>query len=454
MRLFTDKIRKNNSVVDVLLTSDIKSKDFMYGQSDYNILVIVKNHCHPKSELKVIRNTLKENFITSIIFNTRFIPILTHEEFNTQLIKSYLFRNSSKEFINWFSILTKKVHKFKIDKGNEFPILYNAIQNLDLGLYQDSQTIKPRSKLKSIFRGLSALGKYHPDFVSIKPSLSGKILSSLSYPILKPFLLPSIKKLTWSSITNPPEKIRLTQKVHHKHFIDEILYQHLVNLVEFDFIEDITLTPSLIQVLDEEISGKLFIELHINTKINNSKYRGQIQNLKDGILSFEKKGLKLRIRLISSSLYRLQNREFYYPFPLEPLLRKQLSFSIMHLNYHNDHKLEQIEKACTNFLIIQFMRFRSLEQKTDLIGSKFIKSLNLMYRYFLVLQYLQNNKVEFHSHERDIRGFLTPQFSEIDLFDIVTDAHWKLIKAQMIFLLKKIRAELIRKEPDLSLLKF
>ena len=77
-----------------------------------------------------------------------------------------------------------------------------------------------------------------------------------------------------------------------------------------------------------------------------------------------------------------------------------------------------------------------------------------MYRYYLLLEYLKYNQVDVKTSEKEIRAVLTPQFSTIDLFDEVTDAQWKVIRAQLIYLLKKIRIELIKFDKELKAITF
>ncbi len=100
------------------------------------------------------------------------------------------------------------------------------------------------------------------------------------------------------------------------------------------------------------------------------------------------------------------------------------------------------------------MRFRSLQQKTDLIGSRFIKSLNLMYKYYLLSEYLKGEEFKLQTSESKISIFLTPQFSTIKLDDEVDEENWKIIKAQLLYLLKDIRDELIKYDSSLKLLRF
>jgi hypothetical protein len=143
-----------------------------------------------------------------------------------------------------------------------------------------------------------------------------------------------------------------------------------------------------------------------------------------------------------------------YPFPLEPLFRLKNTFSLKQREYHFDIQKDYIIRASIHFLITQFMRFRSLEQKTDLIGSKFIKSLNLMYKYYLLVTYLETQKFSLAYNEQEIRKCLTPQFSNISASSEVTEQDWLIIKSQLLYLLKKIRNQLIKFDPNLKALRF
>lgn len=60
LRILRKSLQDIEGIHDVYLTSDTKSKDFVFGVSDYNLFVIVKNHGHPKRTLKEIRRKIKK----------------------------------------------------------------------------------------------------------------------------------------------------------------------------------------------------------------------------------------------------------------------------------------------------------------------------------------------------------------------------------------------------------
>ena len=221
-----------------------------------------------------------------------------------------------------------------------------------------------------------------------------------------------------------------------------------------EFITDFTLTPSLIQRSFQKVAGKLFIDIHVNRDIVSKNYIHQLDNLKIGIKEFQTSKLKFRIRYTTEKLYQLQNENAYYPFPLEAFFRKYSTYSVAKNDYQFLIDHDQIICASVHFLTSQFMRFRSLEHKTDLIGSKFIKSLNLMLKYYLLSEYLKGKEFKFGFSETEVREYLTPQFSNIKMSDPVTSEQWKIIEAQLLYLLKDIRDELCQYDTSLAVLRF
>ena len=219
-------------------------------------------------------------------------------------------------------------------------------------------------------------------------------------------------------------------------------------------IDDITLTPTIIRPRKERFQGKIFLDIHLNSFISTNDHFMTLENLKDQIKKYQSEMAKFRIRLTTKSLYHVQNEMALYPFPLEALYRRERTYSMNNYIYEFQLDHEQIIMASIHFLTGQFMRFRSLQQKTELIGSKFIKSLNLMYKYYLLWDYLKTKKFNPLSDEVKIRNLLTPQFSQIHILDEVTQEDWIIIKAQLKYLLKNMREELVKYDESLRILRF
>ena len=236
--------------------------------------------------------------------------------------------------------------------------------------------------------------------------------------------------------------------------IEANLKKHLLELLKLNYIDDITIIPPLIQKEPDTITGKIFLDVHINQEVSIKNTFTKLGPLVNHIKDLEGVMFKLRVRITTDSLYEQQNKLSLYPFPLEPLFREKQTYSLAHKTYRFNTERKQIILASIHFLNGQFMRFRSLQQKTDLIGSKFIKSLNLMYKYYLLSEYLKGHQLKFETNEKKIRDHLTPQFSEIAIDDVVQEEDWKIIKAQLKFLLKSMREELVKHDPGLKVLRF
>lgn len=441
-------------ISDILLTSQTQSKSFKYGHSDLNLLIIVSDQCHPKLTLKSIRDFLQKNLLLDLTINNTFIPILTESEYKTNTIKSYLIRKSHNGELAWKSIFDRKIKKITLRKQDEFAVIYNAVQSIDFFLLKEPKYQLERTTFKNISGAVKTLNKFFP-----KQFKSSEQLINTSSLLQKHFYLSSLLKKkyfqqTWHCLTF--HKVP-TQGQRQKPGLSSLgprLREHLQKIAQLPIIDDITVTPTLIQPLYDFYSGKIFLDLHLNREILKQESFAMLEELKEGIKEYQSEELKIRVRLHTNSLYYLFNENALYPFPLEALYRQRKTLSLMgHCYQFNiDHRF--IIYASIHFLTAQFMRFRSLEQKTQLIGSKFIKSLNLMYKYYLLAQYLAGRGFDLQTSEIDIRSHLTPQFSEIAASDEVTEEHWLIIQAQLKYFLKQIRNELATYDRALKALKF
>ncbi len=449
------KIRFEDSpeVEDILLTSNIKSKDFIFGTSDLNFLIIVDNDCHPKAILNDFRLFVQTDLLLSLTVNQVYIPILTKAELQTDTIKSFLIRRSGQDIVKWKSVISEKDYIFHLRKQDHFAIVHNSIQNLDYFFLKEYRQSSERVALRNTNRSIFNLQRFFPNAFPEDKKWSKLAKRIQGLPGMNTILAKKFYQLTWKILTD--KEISYKKNQEYQEFpISKDLVKYLQSLLKVECINDFTLTPSLIQQDPTQLRGKLFIDIHVNKKIVENKYFQNIEHLIARIKDFETFKLKLRIRVTTDSLYQMQNEFAYYPFPLEALFRQQKSISLAKREYDFLIIHDQIVLSAIHFLTSQFMRFRSLKQKTDLIGSKFIKSLNLMYKYHLLVEYLKGRELNFDLPEEKIREQLTPQFSELELIDIVTEEHWKIIKAQLLYLLKEIRDELIRYDASLKVLRF
>lgn len=453
LNILKNKYLNDHDIRDILLTSQTNSKSFTYGQSDYNILVIVSNDCHPKKVLSDIRQFIKKNFLLNLVINSIYIPILTEDEYRTDTIKSYLIRKTNKEKLSWFSIFDEKENVFLLRKQDRFALIHNAIQTLDFFLLKEHIYKINRNSFKNISHATKILNKFFPESFKSSKKLIKTSTILQKYFFLSPLYKQRFYRLTWECFTKEVIKVKsiptpVDIPLEHK------LKSYLIELCSLPILDDITVTPTIIQFNKEELTGKLFIDLHINDNVLHKDYSQRLDNLVKDIKKYESKSTKLRIRFTTNSLYRLQNEKAYYPFPLEGLFRKNQTYSIQNYDYSFINDFDSIISSSIHFLTGQFMRFRSLEQKTDLIGSKFIKSINLMYKYYLLSEFLKGKEFKQTSNEKKIREVLTPQFSNIAHNDTVTEEHWVLIKAQLQYFLKDIREELCKYDPSLKVLRF
>jgi len=403
-------------------------------------LIITKNEAKPRKLLKRIRLRIRSNVITNLVFHTQYIPIISEDESKSDALKSFLMRRDTDDNQYWKSIYDHPPLDVKINHQNKYSSLHSAFQNLDFHLFRNLASSTIRSKIKNIYRGVWTLGNYYPNYFQLNPLYIKRSLLLINYPFLSKVLFHSFNKQSWQALSFSKNQLLKDQSPLS---IPRDLKAHLQTLLKFEFIEDISVTPSIIQNNLDKLRGKIFIEILINEHVAKSKYLRQLENLEDGIIKLQTSKLKIRVRTLSQNMLKLQLENYFFTFPLETHYRNHNMFSFKNASYsiQTDHR--KIQVSSVHFLISQFLRFRSLEQKTSLIGSKFVKSLNIMFRYYRLAYYLKHKEfLNFHS-ESEIRDRLTPQFSDIELNDIVTDEHWDLIKAQLLYSLKQIKKELI-----------
>ncbi len=443
----------NSQVIDILLTSKMDAKEFIFGQSDLNFLIIVHNDSHPKTVLNEFRDLIHISSFLKSVINTSYIPILTQAEIKTDVIKSYLIQNQSKETFTWPSIMGRNDYRFLMGKQDHFAMLFHSFRSIDHYLLRIKKPKNIRAKTKSIYTAFTHIHRFAPLYIQISKSWERKCTRIYRFPVLAFFLKKSLEKEHFKAITHHVYPQTQLKEYQFEQF-DYNLIKFLKSLLQLEFIDDFILNPSLIQPHNDQFSGKIFIIILVNKKILKKNYLNQLENLKNSIRKYENDQTKFRIRFMSIALYELLNTKALFRFPLEPLNHQVNAFSVKSIQYKYIVNYDQIQLASIHFLTTQFMRFRSLKQKTDLIGSKFIKSLNLMYKYHLLWEHLKGKPFEIHRSVTEIRELFTPQFNDISLEDEVTEEDWIIIKSQLIYLLKGIRDELARKDTSLKFLKF
>ena len=458
LKVLKNEFTFHTEITDILLTSKPKSKNFIYGHSDFNILIIVHDNCHPKGVLNEFRAFLKKSILLDFVFNSVYIPILTESEIKTDTIKSFLVRKSYEEKVSWNSILHGRPLSFNLRKQDQFALLHNAFQSLDYFLLKEPKEYFTRSFFKYTTNATKVLTRLQPKNFQTTPALFKYTARIQSFFLLSHLYRKKFLSETWRCLTSgeaSQEKTPLKKHTDPQFCpIEENLYLYLTDILKNPMIDDITLTPTIIRPRKERFQGKIFLDIHLNSFISTNDHFMTLENLKDQIKKYQSEMAKFRIRLTTKSLYHVQNEMALYPFPLEALYRRERTYSMNNYIYEFQLDHEQIIMASIHFLTGQFMRFRSLQQKTELIGSKSIKSLNLMYKYYLLWDYLKTKKFNPLSDEVKIRNLLTPQFSQIHILDEVTQEDWIIIKAQLKYLLKNMREELVKYDESLRILRF
>lgn len=432
---------------DILVLSYLP--DFIYGRSQFTILLVTKKSVHPKAFLNQFRDKLSERSLNRVIFNLAYIPVLSEKEFQLDILRGFLIRNSLRDTVKWKSLLREKDTISYLGKQNEFAIKYSSFQNISqyfLSLQPQSDFI---TMIKNIRRSVNNFKQYYPELIPELTYFNIQARRLHHYPFLRWFVANRFYKSCWQVLNFQESMVDLP---HEKTPSVDSQLDFLKPLTELEFIDDIFVTPSLIQFNPESWQGKMYVDL-----ILNEKYKGglkKLKRLKEEISSQSSDHLKYRVRFTTKALFEISGQASLYPFPLEPLVRKKKGISIKGRKYPFLVDFEELTLANIHFLVTQFMRFRSLKQKNELIGSKFIKSLNLMYKYHLLAKFLEGEEFKLDHSLTEIRSFFTPQLSHLRVTDPVEASDWKIIEAQLKYLLKKIRLSLIRYDDSLFELRF
>lgn len=439
-------------ILDIIITSDTTSKDFVYGQSDYNLLIIVSDQAHPKKILKQLRAFLKSHLITNLVFHTQYMPIVTTRECKSEALKSFLMRRSRLDKNHLRSIFGSEEYTANLEAQNHYSTLHSAFKSLNFSLFRDRESKTKRSKVKNIYRSIWTLANHYPRQFFLKPQYIKRSLLLLKYPILAKILYRSFEKLSWQAIRFDAKEIKSESRKELP--LPPKMEGVLLEKLELPFLNDITLTPSIIQNSSEKLYGKLFIDLIVNENIAKTKHLKQLRELEEDLLSLQTTKLKFRVKAITQASYQLQLEQAFFTFPLESHYRNLETISLKKNDYTQKVDHACLVRSATHFLVSQFLRFRSSEQKTSLIGSKFVKSLNLMFRYYQLHHFLVHKDFLNYRSENQIREVLTPQFSHLALNDQVSEDDWPLIRAQLLYLLKQIRKHLLSYDPGLKELSF
>lgn len=449
-------------IVNILLMSNLDDKNFVYGQSDLNIVIIIQDNAHPKEALGRIRKSLRQSWPANVLIDMNRLPILKESEIKTPIIRSHLVTSTTKGQVNWNSIVNQDDVKFKAGHQGYFAKHYFYFQRLEKFLSKD---ISPnavskhyiRSYGKNVTRALEGLSRDDilPEIKDEKWKRYSRKLFSFN-PFARLYF-NSHRERSWRILDTNKKKSRevdLDLSMYPERlleFADELCY--------YDIVEDVFITPSLLQN-SEKAKGKAFIDVVVGgfKKEINKKDLKIIQRMIDDFLDLQSKEeeplLKYEFEITTIGMLRIRHERGLFHYPLEGWYRRQRTLSVRKRVYDFKVKKDCVEQSMIHFLLIQFMSFRSQKLSSSLIGSKFMKSLNLMNRYQLILDYLEEKDMEIPEKFSDMMANVTPQLGHYRPDIPVQEEDWPLVKSQLVYSLKKIRDKLSEKKPSLKNLQF
>ena len=449
-------------IVDIYLLSNLSDKNFVYGQSDLNIVLIIEDDAKPKVLLARARKTLRQIWPANVLIDLNKLPVLKESEFKTPLIRSHLITGSSRTVTKWESLVHGKELDFKVLDQGYFAKHYFHILMLEMFLLKE---VTPRTYSKHWIRsygknvslaleGLSRDGLINP----IKDSKWKRYAAKLfGFSPFARIYFPSHRERTWKILDQ--DRPLFEDAVDQDTGYPEHLLSFLDELLKNPIVEDALIIPSLLQNTDK-IKGKAFIDIILssNRKDINKKDFRKLQRQVDQFIDQESKvedaELKFDFNFTTITTLKLRQERALFTYPLEGWYRSQKAYSAKGRQYTFQIKKQCVEQAIIHFLLLQFMRFRTQKLATSLIGSKFMKSLNLMNRYTLILDYLSGKEMEIPEKYSDMMSNITPQLATYRSKDPVQAEDWPLIKSQLVYSLKKIRDELAKKHPTLKNLQF
>lgn len=462
LRKFRDLALEFDDIVDLYLISKLDDKNFVFGLSDMNFVIVVKDSARPKEILREFRKYLRNTFPANILIDRERLPILYEKEFKTPLIRSFLISDVENNEVSWYSLIQNERIAFKCPAQGRYAMKYFLMRKLEKFFMNSRNLILHKNSLRSYgkftsmaIRNLSIEGLLKnandPQF----QKLSQKIFSLSP---LSRFLYPKHNVLTWKLLMN--EKIPYQRYLGNSRNYPKELIQFCEKLMVQDCVEDILLTPALLQIHDNQIRGKVFIDVILSERVEQLKF-SKIKSIKKLIENFdedeelqEQIKLKTDFQLSSFSLLQIQSNRSLFPYPLEVYYRQRKTFSVRGRKYSIKVSKPVIERSIIHFTLLQFMRFRSSEFKTTLIGSRFIKSLNLMNRYILILEFLEKKDFIVPHTYQEMLDKITPQLNYMKPNQKVSSEEWFLIKAQLLYTLKKIRDLISEEHPSMKNLTF
>lgn len=448
-------------LVDIFLISNIQSRDFIYGISDLNIFFVVKDDSHPKKILRELRIVISKLSPLNIFINHNILPIFTQSEFKSSKVRSLLATKEDRKKVFWKSIKEKEIVQYEIGSQGLFSSQHFLLDRFDKTFARIKEINPTRSFLRLFGKNVNQL---ITQFMRngllrrIEDPTWEKLGSKLyGFNIFAIFYFRAFRRRSWELL----DQETVSYSSSHQNFdqYPEKLIKLTRLLLLNEYIEDIIYTPALLQFDPNEIRGKVYVDVILKTK-NRSLKDSQLKKMRKSIIAYmdenkvDKTSPRVFFQFSTMSLIKIKYEKALFTFPLENLFRIQKSFSARGRSYSFKASQKSIERACIHFLLIQFMRFRSEHLKSGLIGSKFIKSLNLIIKYQMIYEYLETKKMDIPTNFNQMRERITPQMGYLRPDDTVTDDDWNIISLQLLYYLKNIRLRLSEKNPELKSLIF
>lgn len=463
---------KRPEILDLYALSDPLEKHFIFGLNELGLLLIIRDDARPKRSLKRLRGVLKDQWPLNMLVSLGKIPVLKEKEFKSTLIRSHLLKlyQVKGDRSYWYSLRERKHLEFEMNEQSQYALDYHNLKILNRFLLTRFYVTRPhRSFVKGhafhIPRSIRRLIEQ-----GILKNVEEERLNRWRNKARKIYLNRGLYKLSfrtyhaqsWQFLLEDGEKQQSSPAEFNHDLYPSELVKACRRIIEHPDVSDVIVMPALLQYYSaemNEISGKVFLDVVISDESDKKLTARKMRSLQKLIDRTERElkkfdNFSVSISFTARSVLKLRHQQALFPFPLEGQYRKFKAWSVAGKNYAQKQDPDALEMAVTHFLLVQFMRFRFERISTGLIGSKFIKSLNLINRYALILDHLNGEELRIPQNAAQIRSHTTPQLSHLKFSHTVTKEDWPLIKSQLIYYLKKIRDNLKSRHPELQYLDF
>ena len=424
--------------------------DFYFVQghplkTDYNVFRRLKIIAVLKQEDHQPTPSLTEDLIskleTSLLFQTLLnldrLTILATGEFENPLYRS-VFIYQEEVQSHWYSLKEKKLISHPVDEQARYGQMYYHLQTVDDILAEglknnpllNRDPVKFTKKLKASLRFLSANQLIKPD-----EKLLRNIKKTTHFLNWKSFYLKCFRALDCDKLEYDPSSPDL-------YAYPQELLEVCHSIASSNIVEDILFTPALLQISDRSISGKVFVDI-IFTEKNKPINIPDLLKIETQIEEFKKScELKVHFTFTTFAVLKLKFRYALFAFPIEGLYRQDKCTSLLGRKYKFPFSNRETKQAIIHFSVKQRLRFRSPKLESGLMGSKFIKSLNLMNRYALIMEYVEGRRFLIPKNYSEMLEKITPQLHHMKARQPLSTKEWPYVVSQLRYLLAKIYQQL------------